>query len=293
MKSLTRLHLFTLTSLSLASVTSLDAAAIIYEPYSQATGVLNGKPGGLGLSGNWTSTTGAAAVNVVNPPTLNYGNLQNAGGQANLLNSGSTRASITTTTGLATVGLLSDGATLWFSYVFQKAANGGSNEQSGFAFGTDLVTPAFNGLNMANSGFGLGAFTNSSGVTASSWTAGTRTGGTAAALQTLNTPTLVIGKIVWGANASANETITLYTRALNNIATEPTTGGGVRAVAGFDQTALDTISFGQRNSGDVQIYDEIRFGANYADVSPAAGIPEPSAAVLGVLGFLSLLRRRS
>jgi len=36
-------------------------------------------------------------------------------------------------------------------------------------------------------------------------------------------------------------------------------------------------------------YDEIRFGATFADVSP---VPEPSAALLGALGVLALLRRR-
>ena len=290
MKFSTRLRLFSLASLALASVSSVNAAALIYEPFSQAAGTLNGKASGTGLSGNWSSTTGTSGVDVVDPPTLTYGDLVNSGGQANVLVSTGNFASVTTTTALATAGLLNDGATLWFSYVFQKTANGGSNEQSGFAFGTDRVNPAFNGLNMQNSGFGLGVFTNSSNVSASSWTGGTRTGGGSVSLEALSSATLVIGKIVWGATAGDNETLTLYTRTLTDFVTEPTTGGGVRAVAGFDQTALNTISFGQRNSGGVHTYDEIRFGATYADVSPA--VPEPSTALLGALGALALLRRR-
>lgn len=263
-------------------------AAIIYEPFGQTSGNLNGAAGGTGLSGNWTATTGTGAVSVVNPSTINHGDLGNAGGQANLISSASTHASITTTA-LSTAGLLNDGASLWFSFVFMKTSNGGTNEHSGFAFGTDRVNPAFNGLNMQNSGFGLGVYTNASSVLASSWSGGSRTGGTGSALQALSTPTLVIGRIDWGATGTDNETLTIWTRALNNIATEPTTGGGVRTVAGFNQTALNTISFGQRNSGGTQTYDEIRFGATYQSVTP---IPEPSAALLGGLGVLLLLRRR-
>lgn len=275
------------------SCASANAAAVIYEPFSQDTSstiILNGKAGGTGLSGNWTSTTGGSAVNVVNPPTLDYGGLDNSGGQANLTSSGSTSAYITTTSALSTAGLLDDGATLWFSYVFQKTANGGSNEQSGFAFGTDRVTPAFNGLNMQNSGSGFGVFTNGSAVVASSWAGGARTGGAGGNnTLTLSEPTLVIGRIVWGATVTDNEVLTIWTRALDDIDTAPSTGGSVRTSGPLDQSAFDTISFGQRNSGGIQTYDEIRFGASFASVSP---IPEPTTALLGGLGLLALLRRR-
>ncbi len=271
---------------------AVQAAPIIYEPFSQAAGDLNGKAGGTGLSGNWS--TNNTALDIVSPTTLVYGNLEHTGNQVNMPSTAGIWAAVTTTNDLATAGLLDDGATLWFSYVFQKTLNGGSNEHSGFAFGTDRVNPALNGLNMQNSGFGLGAYTQTSSVTASSWSGGTRTNGTASALEALGTPTLVIGRIVWGATAGDNEVLTLWTRALDNIATEPTTGGGVRTVAGFDQTQLNTISFGQRNSGGTQFYDEIRFGATYTDVAPIA-VPEPSALALlagGVIATGAALRRR-
>ena len=278
------------------SFTSANAASLIYEPFSQTAGGLGGQAGGTGLSGNWTTNQ---VVNVVNPPTLDYGDLENTGGQVTMSVGSGTWAAISTTTALADAGLLNDGATLWFSYVFQKSASGGTNEQSGFAFGTDRINPAFNGVNMQNSGFGFGVYTNSASVVASSWSAGTRTAGGTVALQNTDPvianggtlATLVIGRIVWGATSSDNDVLTLWTRALDDIATEPTTGGAVRSTAGFDQTQLNTISFGLRNSGtgSTQTYDEIRFGASFADVSP---IPEPTTALLGGLGLLALLRRR-
>ena len=273
-----------------------SAAALIYESFSQAAGDLNGKAAGTGLSGNWA--TNNTALDVVNPPTLSYGDLSNSGGQANMVNNAGIWASVTTTTALSDAGLLDDGATLWFSYVFKKDAHGGSNEHSGFAFASERVNPAFSGLNLSAAGYGLGVYTNGNTVSATSWSNSTaRTAGTGtAALQdsTPETPandgfgiTLVIGKIVWGIE---NESLTVYTRALDDLATAPTTGGSTRTVAGFDQkTLLDTISFGQRNSGGTHYYDEIRFGATFADVAP---IPEPRAALLGVLGLLALLRRR-
>lgn len=270
------------------TVGAANAAATIYEPFSQAAGDLNGKAGGTGLSGNWaTNNTG---LDIVSPTTLDYGDLDNTGGQVNMPNNAGIWASVSTSTALSTADLLDDGATLWFSYVFQKTSNGGSNEQSGFAFGTERVNPAFNGLNLSTAGDAFGVFTNSSSVIASSWANSTgRTGGTGTAnLQALGTATLVIGKIVWNANSSLADTLTVYTRALDDIATEPNSGGSTRSAI-LNQTAFDTISFGQRNSGGTQFYDEIRFGATFADVSP---IPEPSAALLGGLGMVVLLRRR-
>ena len=66
--------------------------------------------------------------------------------------------------------------------------------------------------------------------------------------------------------------------------------GWSKTMTGVNQTLFDTISMQQRNSGSAQIYDEIRFGASFADVVVA--VPEPRAALLGGLGLLALLRRR-
>ncbi len=269
------------------TATSANAAAIIYESFSQTPGDLAGKPGGTGLSGNWSAS--GNTVDIVNPPTLNYGDLENAGGQVNLPSSGSTWAAVSTTTALANAGLLNNGGTLWFSYVFQNTTSGGANEQSGFAFATERVNPGASGLNLVAAGDGFGVFVRGTAATASSWSNSTaRAGGTGVTLQALGTPSLVIGRIVWGAGVGDNDTLTFWQRALDNIETEPTTGGGVKTAI-LNQSAFDTISFGQRNSGGLHYYDEIRFGASYSDVAP---IPEPSAALFGGLGVLALLRRR-
>lgn len=238
--------------------------AIIYEPFAETAGSLGGKAGGLGLSGNWSVNQ---TFTVENPSSLAYADVPNSGGQVNNPSGNASWAAISTTTALSNAGLLDHGATLWFSYVFMNTAGGGSNEHTGFAFATERVSPGSTGLNLSAAGDGFGVYIRNSTATASSWSNSTaRAGGTSVGLQTYGTPTFVIGKIVWGEEEGDHETLTIWTRALNDIATEPTIGGGVRTVAAFDQTQLDTISFGQRNSGGTHTYDEIRFGATYGAV---------------------------
>ena len=248
------------------------AAAVVYEPFDMEAGSLNGKAGGTGISGNWSINQ---TVEVQVPPTLDYGNLGNAGGQVRVNAGNNTWAAATTTAALADAGLLDDGATLWFSLVLQKNNQGSSNDQSGFAFGTGRVNSGASGVDMEDSGYGLGAYTRS-GVQASSWSNGSRSGGGTASLTT-GEPSLVVGKMVWGATEEDDETITIWTRPLDNIGTEPTEGGATRSTAGFDQSQLNIISFGQRNSGGDVFYDEIRFGATFAAVTPP---PPPTGTVI-------------
>ncbi|NNJ44219.1 MAG: S8 family serine peptidase, partial [Akkermansiaceae bacterium] len=233
----------------------------IYEPFAQAAGDLNSKAGGVGLSGNWNS---GADADVITTPTMTYGNLPNESGQVDLLNSSGNDAWITTNTDLANNNLLDDGATLWFSFVFQKTSGGGGNEHSGFAFGTERVDGAYNGTQMTNSGYGLGYYSRNDSISVATWNAsGSPSVGDSLSL-TYSTPTFIVGKIEWGASSGDVETITLYTPSLSDLGTLGT--GVTKTVAGFDQTLLDTISFTQRNSGGTQSYDELRFGSTYESV---------------------------
>jgi len=256
---------------------SLQAQPLIYEPFSQTAGGLNGQAGGTGLSGNWSDNQ---TVNVVNPPTLTYGDLANAGGQADMLNGNGVDAWITTSSVLGDNNLLNDGATLWFSTVFQKTSGGGSNEWAGFALGTDRLNAAYNGARM-DGGYGLGFTTRSEGIRVSDWNFGNANqGGTLSV--SYNTPTLIVGKIAWGANVGADETLSLYTPSLMDLGSLGT--GVSKSFTGFDQSSLNTLSLTQRNSGGTQTYDEIRFGATLADVTPFTTsndvIPEPTTLLI-------------
>ncbi len=282
---------------------SANAAAIIYESFSQTAGAANTFNGTAasttGLTGNWSDDQ---TVSLVNPSTLSYGDLANTGGQLAVANGNGNDVWVTTSSALGDAGLLNDGATLWFSYVYKKSAHGGSNEHSGFAFTTSRFTTGSSGPALDAVGYGFGAYTQGTNMAAMSFSNSTTRATSGSVALEDSTPiasptnndgfgeTLIIGRMQWNADSGLNDTLTLWTRALDDIATAPSAGGATQSAL-ILQGQLDTITFAQRNSGGTQTYDEIRFGASFADVSPIA-IPEPSAALLVAIGSLLLLRRR-
>ena len=266
-------------------------ALVIDESFSQDNSVstsLGGKTAGTGLTGTWSTNS---TVDIITPTTITYGDLDNAGGEVQMTAGGGTDAYVTTSSALSDAGLLADGATLWFSFMHEKTGVGGNtNSKGGFAFGTDQIDGAFNGTNMTNSGNGLGLQLLGSNVSAASWAGGGNFFSTGA-LGTLaaDTSYFFVGRIDWGATVGDVETITIYDPSTSSLGTLGS-AFSTTTMAGVDQTLFDTISMTTRDSGEgIVKYDEIRFGSDYASVSP---IPEPSAALLGGLGVLLLLRRR-
>ena len=209
---------------------------------------------------------------VATTPTLDYGQLAFSGGQVSVPTGAGQTAYVTTTSALADANLLIDGATVWFSYQYSKGSGGGSNERSGFAFGTDhLVTSGTSGAFMSNSGNGLGVYSRNTSIQPSTWNGGgSGTQGSGTTFANYGDTVLVVGKIVWGATSGDVETLTIWTPDEASLpVNEAGLGSGFSmTMAGVTQTAFDTISMQQRNSGSAQIYDEIRFGAALADVIP-------------------------
>lgn len=241
----------------------------IYESFSQTAGVLNGKAASTyGLSGNWTTTTGTSAVNVETPSPMLFGALATSGGHARLLRSGNTNGRVVRTAALLDAKLLDDGAELWFSVMLMKTAGGGNNEWSGFALGTSHLTSGAGTLTLQG-GNGVGFRTRDTAVTVATWN-GTTTPAVGGSLNlTYNTPTLIVGKINWGATAGDLETITLYQPSANlqNLGT-----GVSKTMPAVDQSAFNTISFSLRDV-DAMNYDEIRFGKSSTDVMPVDTVP--------------------
>lgn len=247
------------------ALSSLTAAPpVIHEPFAQTAGAINGKAASTtGLTGNWTATTGASAVNVVTPSSMVFGGLAMSNGHANLLRSGNTNGRVVRSTALADAGLLANDAELWFSLVIMKTNGGGNNEWSGFAFGTSHLTSGPGSLTLQG-GNGLGFRTRDTAVTVGTWN-GTTTPAVGGSLTlTYNVPSLIVGKIEWGATDSDVETITLYkpTPDLSSLGT-----GVSKTMAAVDQSLFTTISYSLRDV-DTMNYDEIRFGATQADVMP-------------------------
>lgn len=287
MKSLTTPPLLCLASMLLATIPS-QGALVVYESYSQditSSAALNGKAGETGI-GSWTATAG---VNIATS-TLTYGDLPNAGRQLNMTGN-NIDASVITTSALADAGLLGNGKTLWFSFMYSKTASNGGNEKGGFAFGSERIDGAFNGTNMINSGNAIGAAITGGTITAGSWIGnGNVSLGTGSAATPNNASLMVVGQINWGATAGDNETITLYLQDTSNLGTL-SSAISTRSMTGVDQSAFDTISMTTHQSTGTISYDEIRFGSTFDDVVGVV-VPEPTAAFLGSLGLLGLLRRR-
>ena len=282
------------TSLIAASLaafaTSANGAALIYEPFAQDTSggtdtALAGKAGGTGLN-TWAEDGSSSDIQ---PEGLSYGNLQHTGGELNMIGNNHD-AYVTTTSAIGDAGLLDDGATLWFSFMYSKTNSNGGNEKGSFSFGSERIDSAYNGSNMINGGNAIGAYIAEGGTAqAASWNGdGNFSGGTGSAATANDTSYMIVGQINWGATLSDDEMITLYFQDTSNLGTL-SSSISTRSMTGVDQTQFDTISMGTHQSLGTITYDEIRFGATFADVST---VPEPSAALLGALGVLALLRRR-
>ena len=272
-----------LTSLFAAGmVASSQAALVVYEPFDMAAGDLNGtsSTGSTGLSGSW-STAGTVTSSA---GSLGYGALPTSDGKAGALNtSASSDAQVTTDSSLSSAGLLTDGNTLWFSVVINPAST--ANKHSGFAFGSDGIQGQYNGVDMKGTGDGFGIYFNGNSFKAAEWVGGNQSTGTGTAFTGtgLGSSTLLVGEIIWSAGT---DTMNLYMPNISDLSDK----GTAQSVTGtYDQSTWNIISFSGRGNDGIDYFDEIRFGATYADVT---SVPEPSAALLGGIGCLLLLRRR-
>ena len=254
-----------LVKTSTVSTTVTLLSAVIYEPFAQSPGGLNGAAVGTGLTATWSASTGTAAETVA-AGSLFYSTLATSGNQASGPQAGSfARANPGTT--LSSLGLLDNGKELWFSFLYKSTRTGGINDQTGFALGTDGINTT-NVVPMLNSGNGIGvSIDRESNVNASVWAGGPRavdnkTGGIPA-----NAATLIVGKIKWGATDTDVETVTIYLPGTDLAL--PAEKSTKSTAAAMNQSTFDTISFGNKgDAGAVVTFDEIRFGASYADVVP-------------------------
>ncbi len=273
------------------------ATLIIYESFNDLNATVEGNTPGTGLTGTYTRTSSSSPGFSVSATSLSYGSLTTSGGSASFVapattaTGNMTNAISTLTSGsgsLAGNGLLTDGATLWFS-VLQRTSNNTIHDGFALSLGTDALTNNTNFTATAAQGVGF-AISSTGNLTARvSTAASTHVNGTNINRFSLAETILIVGRITWGATG---DTVDLY---LPNTSMEL---GAIQstATANVDQSLFDTLSFHTRWEGsttagantDVAL-DEIRFGSSLGDVMV---IPEPSSALLGVLSTFTLLFRR-
>jgi hypothetical protein len=276
-----------LTSVAINSQQA-NAAAIVYESFSQTPGALSGLAGETGLN-NWAQLGGTATLV---SESLSYGNLPHTGNQLDF-SGNNADVFVTTTNALATAGLLDNGETVWFSFMYSRTNSNGGNEKGSFSFGSERIDSAYNGSNMINGGNAIGVYLAASGTAqAASWNGnGNFSGGGGSTATANDTSYMIVGQINWGATGADDETITLYMQDTSNLGVL-SSSFSTKTMSAVDQTLFDTVSLGTHQSGGTITYDEIRFGATFDDVSGVIVIPEPSTTALIGLGGLALILRR-
>ena len=255
------------------------AASLIYESFNYDTGSVSGGSGGTGFTGNWATRNVAPEVVT---PGLDWGTLSVAGNSVNNVTGGSAYRDIGATSVLVSNGLMGNGNTLWFSVMVNVAGTNRSNVDFNFALGSDgfhaFVAGAggtFAERRDLETGEGIGfALINRSttlmDVEGAYWQNNDADDTAERIIQNTDATDvinrwggdelLIVGRIDWGADDLANETLTIYTP---DTSMALGTGKVWSTIPALDQSAFDTVAF--QLKGDANI-DEIRFGATSDDV---------------------------
>jgi lysophospholipase L1-like esterase len=230
-----------------AAFCSLGSAALTgYDgfDYGATGGDLTGKNGGSGWSGAYTDTGNSTGYR---PTGLTYTGLSTAGGAANTAD---VTDPIGTTISFRNLGAAITTGQTWISFLGQR---------------NTAATGTFAGFSVYSGSGVTSEFTIASGGTAN-WrildTASVDTG----VATTQNVTQLVVAQIIW--NAAAAETLNLWIN--------PTLGGALGAPnatkvvdmpSGFNSIRIAA------SSGVGHIYDEIRIGDSFVDVTPPVVVP--------------------
>ena len=288
----------TLAALGLASQTSLRAATLIEETFAYDPGNVAGNNGGTGFAGAWVSSRGNPQIEATDK---GWGDLDSGGGHAR----GGAWSGVTRSIGstLSSAGLMDNGTTLWFSVVMDLQAQNISNADLNLSLGSAaFVNNDFGNRENLASGEGIGVTHSRANIQGVYWqdidadTVAERTennssltinGDAGDTSSGVNTRALIAGRIDWGADASASETLTLYAPALDLSLGTPIMAAWT--IPALDQSVFDTLAVQFKDQAQI---DEIRFGATAADVLPTSVIPEPSSALLMALGAAGMILRR-
>lgn len=255
-------------------VGSAYADAVIYEGFNYG-GNITGNNGGIGFDGPWQNTrNNPQAVD----PGLTWGALPVDGNTARgAAWSGLIRPIGTT---LSDAGLMTNGSTLWFSVIFDLTGQNTTNADLNLALGTDkFVSSSFGDRQNldGNTAEGIGVSHHRAVVQGKYWqddgdgdavAEGVRNASSLTINSTApNIPTaLIVGKIDWGVDDTADETLTLYAPTVDLDPNDPIMEAWT--IPALDQSLFDQLSLQFKDSPKM---DEIRFGATYDDVIGVMG----------------------
>ena len=281
-----------------------SAALLIHEPfdYASTAGVNNGaslgdggQTGGLGL-GTWTQVnSGSNEIDVADS------GLTFTDGASNVLSVSGNAFERAQRVGQAAVnspitasGFATEGTSIWMTFLYQDRGFSGPD----FAIALTSQTMNFGDPQaLTAAGFGVGLGINSVGGPARSigtavYDNATGQSFTPEATSTFDGPGasgihMLAMKVNW--NSGSDDEIFVFDLS-SDFSVEPAEGTALAsATFNWSQAEQDMLNNLAINESQVNFLDEIRVATTFAE---ATGIPEPSAALLGALGGLVVLRRR-
>jgi hypothetical protein len=285
---------------TLLTATAINAELILLEQfdYEGVDTPLHGFDGGQGFVEPWTVTgwsrnydigrtayANGAATTTNDRGGLEFEGLDTAGSGLGRFGTAGQRQAQRALSAASKAALTADGTTIWFSVLAGAPSNG--NKYGTMIFATDPIIAQQGAPNNGNlssatgQGFGVGFRIDNGGV------AGGGSGSPNAvafidsesatvAVGTFVPPiteggthhdtSLIVGKINWKANGTEDELFLFNMAAAAD--PEPAEGDAIASLsADFDQSNFSLISL--QDTGSV-IYDEIRFGTSFSDVTAGA-----------------------
>lgn len=270
------LTLLALLSAGLAFPLSAGASLIVYQGFNYGT-----TAGDLTTVGSADWTTSADYSPVYNTTSLGYGSLVTSGGSVQTISTWGNGQTKTATQDFADIDISSK-TELWVSMLVQTPSAVTSTGTQ-VSFGYNIKRNSWGGA--VNNTIGK-AWSNNTAFVSSFPTAQNIT---AADYSTIGTTTLLV-------------VVRLSQNAAGEIWVNPAIGGST-PVAGTGQalesggnfTSINSISLSFLNQ--TMVFDELRIGDTFADVTPTSSpVPEPSTYALllgiGALGLCLLHRKR-
>jgi hypothetical protein len=274
---------------------NLSAALIIYEGFDYAVGTnVRTQTGGSGWSGAWTDTANANATETATSPGLTYGSLEVLGnkltstGQQNNASANGTSAFLLRDTAQS---FGTDGTSVWLSFISQRTgskSNGGTAQPLNYqrVFSLSLFTGTTEQASVGElSNDPADVWALNSDLTTFAPSAHTTT--------PLDTQSFLLVRLDFIAGVSTDKAY---------LWVNPDLSLGEPALGTEAATITDELSFnrirltvgGSQNTGATAtasgLFDEIRVGDTFADVTP---VPEPSSlcSALLCLAVSNIVRR--
>lgn len=271
--------------ISLAACSILSATPVVEESFDYDEGAISGLDGGIGFDGVWSNLRNNPTIIA---PGLAWGELLTSGNSSR----GNAWSSLIRPLGttVSDAGLLDNGSSLWFSIILdlegQNIANADLNlslSAAGFVPGT------FGDRENLVSGEGIGVTHSRARIQGVYWqdsdadTIAERVENNSSTVIDGNTDNgnlsraLIVGRIDWGADEAADETLTLYAPGEDLALGDPIMDPWI--IPALEQSTFNQLALQYK---DTPQFDEVRLGATSADVLPKIGGPaaEPTITLL-------------